>query len=305
MEATVTSSARRFVTGLIGSAVGSSLSPPLHEREADELGLRYLYQLIDIDELDLAADGIGDLVQAARRMGFAGLNVTHPCKQTIVPSLDELSADAAALGAVNTVVFTGGRSVGHNTDWSGFAAGFTRGLPGAAVGAVVLLGAGGAGAAVAHAVLALGAQRLTVLDLDRDRAERLAAALGERWGADRNGRPRSVTADAVENLPGWLRTADGLINATPVGMTPHLGMPLPAGLLRPELWVADVVYRPLETELLQHARKRGCPTLPGGGMAVYQAAEAFRLFTGHVPDAERMYRHFESLSAAVPGLSPQ
>lgn len=294
-------SASRFLVGLVGSGVGSSLSPPLHEREADELGLRYFYQLLDIDGLGVAADDVGGLVAAAKRMGFAGLNITHPCKQTVLGSLDELSPDAAALGAVNTVVFAEGRSIGHNSDWSGFAAGFARGLPGAAVGEVVLLGAGGAGAAVAHAMLMLGARRLTVVDIDRDRADRLAAALRRRWrptGRDDAG--AAVAADVVENLADRLPAADGLINATPVGMTPHFGMPLPAQLLRPELWVADIVYRPLETELLRCARELGCATLSGGGMVVYQAAEGFRLFTGRSPDAERMYRHFESLSTTAP-----
>jgi shikimate dehydrogenase len=298
----VTSSAGRFVVGLIGSGVGSSLSPALHEREADELGLRYLYQLIDIEELGVAAEDIGGLLTDARRMGFAGLNITHPCKQTVLPSLDELSADAAALGAVNTVVFDGGRTVGHNSDWSGFAAGFVRGLPGAELAEVVLVGAGGAGAAVAHAVLTLGTRRLTVLDIDRDRADRLAVALRDHWRhADRAGAEPAVLAGGMDSLPARLGTADGLVNATPVGMTPHLGTPVPAGLLRPGLWVADIVYRPLETELLRQARERGCTILSGGGMVVYQAAEAFRLFTGRVPDAERMYRHFESLTAAAQG----
>jgi shikimate dehydrogenase len=301
----------RYVAGLIGSGVGTSLSPPLHEHEAELLGLRYLYQLIDIDELGMAAEDAGSLILDAERMGFAGLNITHPCKQTVLPILDELSPDAAAVGAVNTVVFTGGRKVGHNTDWSGFATGFTRGLPGAALGEVVLLGAGGAGAAVAHAMLALGVRRLTLFDLDRGRADRLAAALlaarhgpgGDRAGGNHpgGGHP-AVGTDTIDNLPDRLRTADGLINATPVGMTPHHGMPLPAALLRPQLWVADIVYRPLETELLRHARERGCAVLPGGGMVVYQAAEALRLFTGHTPDPERMYRHFESLSA-TPSVS--
>jgi shikimate dehydrogenase len=199
----VTRSARRFLVGLIGSGVGSSLSPLLHEREADELGLRYLYQLIDLDPLGLPAGAVGDLVAGARRMGFTGLNITYPCKQTVLPSLDELSPEAAAVGAVNTVVFTGGRSVGYNTDWSGFADGFSRGLPGAALGQVLLLGAGGAGAAVARAVLTLGARRLTVLDLDQGRADRLVAALRR---ADR-GRRWTVTAGGMEELADLVGTA--------------------------------------------------------------------------------------------------
>src|SRR5690349_20438042 len=118
--------ARRYVVGLIGSDLGPSLSPQLHEREADELGLRYLYQLIDLDELGLGAEDVGDLVSQARRLGFAGLNITHPSKQAVVKYLDELAPEAAALGAVNTVVFDKGRAIGHNTDWSGFLAGFRR-----------------------------------------------------------------------------------------------------------------------------------------------------------------------------------
>ena len=291
------SGADRFLVGLIGASVGASLSPPLHEQEADELGLRYLYHLIDIDSLGLPAGDVGELVTGARRLGFTGLNITHPCKQTVLPSLDELSREAAAVGAVNTVVFDGQRSVGHNTDWSGFVDGFIRGLPGAPLGDVVLLGAGGAGSAVAHAMLTLGVRRLAVLDLDRGRADRLVGALRR---AHRGGRPCTVTADGVGSLPERLRAADGLINATPVGMTPRLGSPVPAELLRPELWVADVVYRPLETELLRNARDRGCATLSGGGMVVFQAAAAFRLFTGREPDPERMYRHFQSLTSTAP-----
>lgn len=284
---------RRFLVGLIGASIATSLSPPLHEQEADELGLRYLYQLIETDR----PRDVGTLVAAARRLGFTGLNITHPCKQTVLPSLDDLSPEAAAIGAVNTVLFTGGRIVGHNTDWSGFADGFTRGLPDAALDDVVLLGAGGAGAAVAHAVQRLGARRLAVIDVNRRRADQLVAAL-QRSG---DGRRRcAAAAYGAGELGDQLRTADGLVNATPVGMTPHFGSPVPPDLLPPRLWVADVVYRPLETELLRTARERGCATLSGGGMAVYQAAAAFRLFTGHTPDADRMYRHFEALTATAP-----
>ena len=134
-------------------ASAPSLSPPLHEREADLHGLRYLYRLIDIADLGLDAEAAGDLVRAARQLGYTGLNITHPCKQTVIKHLDELSPDAAMLGAVNTVVFDGDRAIGHNTDWTGFARSFTRGLPDASTRRIVQLGAGGAGAAVAHALL--------------------------------------------------------------------------------------------------------------------------------------------------------
>src|SRR3954453_12993472 len=176
------SSARGFLVGLVGTGIGPSLTPPMHEREADQLGMRYLYRRLDLDELRLPATAIGDLLAAARLAGYDGLNVTHPCKQLVLPHLDELSPDAEALGAVNTVVLRDGRAVGHNTDWSCFARAFDRGLRDVGLDRVVLLGAGGAGAAVAHALLTLGTPRLTVLDVDPRRARGLVTALRERFG---------------------------------------------------------------------------------------------------------------------------
>ncbi|MDP4502507.1 shikimate dehydrogenase [Nonomuraea turcica] len=277
-----------FLVGLIGSGIGPSLSPPLHEQEAGHHGLHYVYRLLDTDRLGC---DVGELVRTARRFGYDGLNITHPCKQAVIPHLDELSPDAATLGAVNTVVFDGERAVGHNTDWTGFAESFARGLPDAPTHQVVQLGAGGAGAAVAHALLTMGADQITVVDADPARARALAGELAARFGAG-----RACHALPAE-LPELLAQAEGLVHATPTGMAHHPGLPLPAELLHPGLWVADIVYRPLETELLRHARAAGCRTLDGGGMVVFQAVHAFRLFTGREPDAERMLAHLTDLIA--------
>jgi shikimate dehydrogenase len=222
-------------------------------------------------------------------LGYDGLNVTHPCKQLVLDHVDELAPEAAAVGAVNTVVFEAGRAVGHNTDWSGFAKGLGRGLPGAKLDDVVLLGAGGAGAAVAHALLTLGAGVVRVLDVADVRSAALAGSLRERFGAGR------AFAAGVRELPERLRRADGLVHATPTGMAHHPGLPVPPDLLRPDHWVAEIVYRPLHTELVATARSRGCRVLDGGAMAVFQAADALELFTGVRPDADRMARHFAAL----------
>jgi shikimate dehydrogenase len=282
-----------YLVGLVGAGIGPSLSPALHQREADRQGLRYLYRLLDLDVLGTAPEAVGGLVRAARDLGFDGLNITHPCKQLVLDHLDALEPRAEALGAVNTVVFgDGGRAVGHNTDVTGFAASFARGLPGAPLERVVQLGAGGAGAAVAHAVLALGAGRVTVVDALPDRAAGLAESLVRYFG------PGRAQAAAPDRLPALLAEADGaggLVHATPTGMAAHPGLPLSAELLRPGLWVAEVVYRPLETELVRVARERGCAVLSGGGMAVFQAADAFRLFTGVEPDSGRMLSDFAEL----------
>ncbi|MDX3728314.1 shikimate dehydrogenase [Streptomyces caniscabiei] len=282
-----------YLVGLIGSGIGPSLSPALHEREADRQGLRCLYRLIDIDDLGVGPEAVGDLVRAARDLGFDGLNITHPCKQLVIEHLDGLAPQAAALGAVNTVVFEDGRAVGHNTDVTGFAASFARGLPDVPLENVVQLGAGGAGAAVAHATLTLGAEHITVVDALPDRAADLAASLDRHFGA---GRADAATPDA---LPALLGAADGVVHATPTGMAAHPGLPFAAELLRPGLWVAEVVYRPLETELLRAARGLGCATLDGGGMAVFQAADAFRLFTGREPDASRMLADIAQLAGVA------
>jgi shikimate dehydrogenase len=278
-----------FLCGLIGSGIQASRTPAMHEREGDEQDLRYLYRLIDLEKLGVGAEALPELLTAAERMGFAGLNITYPCKQAVIPLLHELSEDARALNAVNTVVLRNGKRTGHNTDCSGFAEGFRRGLKDVKLDRVVQLGAGGAGAAVAHAALMLGAKHLTLFDRESERAAELAANLSSHFGKGR--------AVASTDLPTAMAAADGLIHATPTGMAKFPGLPLPAELVQSKHWVAEIVYFPLETELLRVARSKGCQTLDGGGMAVFQAVGAFRLFTGVEPDAERMLRHFASMGA--------
>jgi shikimate dehydrogenase len=279
----------KLLCGLIGAGIQRSLTPAMQEAEAQAQGLRLHYQLIDLDRAPEGAAALPSLLQAARTMGFAGLNITYPCKQAVIPLLDELSDEARAMGAVNTVVLRDGRAVGHNTDGSGWAWGFMRTLPQADLSRVVLLGAGGAGSAIAHAVLRLGAGELRIVDHDGARAQQLADELARRYA------PARVQggSDAATALAG----ASGLIHATPTGMDKLPGLPLPAPLLRRGLWVSEIVYFPLETALLTAARAAGCAVCDGGTMAVGQAVGAFKLFTGREPDAERMRRHFLQLIA--------
>jgi shikimate dehydrogenase len=285
----VTSSGdRRVQAGLIGSHIQASLTPALHMREGTEQGLQYRYELFDLDNIAGGALALSSLVSDAQRHGYAGLNITHPCKQTILPLLDELSADARALGAVNTVVFEAGCKIGHNTDWWGFAESFRRGLPDVALGHVVQLGAGGAGAAVAYAMLKLGAKSLDILDIDAARMNGLVDTLAQLFPSQR--------VRAVKDLSAAMSKADGLVHATTTGMVKNPGLPLQQELMNARQWVVEIVYFPLETELLKTARSIGCLTLDGGGMAIFQAVGAFRLFTGITPDSDRMARHFDSLA---------
>ncbi len=291
MSALNASSARSLV-GLIGSGIQRSLTPAMHEEEARHHGLRLHYQLIDLDTTGSTVDALPGLIKAARTMGFAGLNITYPCKQAVIPLLDDLSDEARAMGAVNTVVNHAGRLVGHNTDGAGWLWGFQRTLPQPDVSHVVLLGAGGAGSAIAHAVQRLGARQLTVVDSDLPRARALSQSLRQLYG----GRIEAA-ADPAQAMA----TATGLIHATPTGMDKLPGLPLAESLLRPHLWVSEIVYFPLDTALLKAARARGCATVDGGTMAAGQAIGAFSLFTGLVPDATRMELHLRSLLAQRAG----
>jgi len=281
------------LAGLIGSGIQASLTPAMHMEEGRAQGLQYRYELIDLDRIAGGSQVLASLIDSCQSQGFAGLNITHPSKQTILPLLDELSADAKALGAVNTVVFARDRRIGHNTDWWGFAESFRRGLTGVSVESVVQLGAGGAGAAVGYAMLKLGARELNIYDIDADRMNGLVATLAAVFPSRR--------VAAATNLGEAMSRATGLVHATTTGMTKNPGLPLPANLLNARHWVAEIVYFPLETQLLRTARDIGCRTLDGGGMAVFQAVGAFELFTGIAPDAMRMARHFDSLTR--PGIA--
>ena len=276
------------LAGLIGAGIQLSRTPALHEREGAAQGLGYLYRLIDLDKLKLDNGALEELLTAAERMSFTGLNITFPSKQAIIPLLDDLSDEARGIGAVNTVVLKDGKRIGHNTDCLGFAEGFRQGMAGAARERVVQMGAGGAGSAVAHALLGEGVRQLSIFDVDQVRAQALANNLNQHFPGE--------PARAGTDLPTAMAEADGLVNTTPMGMAKLPGTPVPAALLRKELWVAEIVYFPLETELLRQARALGCRTLDGGTMAVYQAVKAFELFSGITPDAQRMTEHFNSMN---------
>jgi shikimate dehydrogenase len=271
-----------LVVGLVGRGIQASRTPFMHEREGERLGLRYVYGLIDFDVLGLPDEALGAVIETAQGLGFRGLNVTHPFKRRILGRLSQIAPEAAVIGAVNTVVFRDGLSLGFNTDGWGFARSFRETMGGRGLRQVVQFGAGGAGAAVAHALVELGVEDLSVVDIDPAQAEHLAA----RFATVAPGRVRAAVADT--------RGADGIVNTTPIGMAKYPGTPFDTSALTPDQWVADIVYFPAETALLRDARAIGCRTLPGTGMAIYQAVRAFELFTGLVPDPVAMTGHFEA-----------
>ncbi|MCQ8782951.1 shikimate dehydrogenase [Mangrovibrevibacter kandeliae] len=271
------------LVGLIGAGIQLSRSAAMHEAEGAAQGLRLVYRLLDADRMD-PVPPIAELLRAAELCGFAGLNITFPYKLAVTEHLDSLSDDAQALGAVNTVVFRDGLRLGFNTDLGGFSDSFAAEMAGVPRRDVLQIGAGGAGLAVAFALLDNGVEHLAVHDLDRPRAETLVATIAKRYGRDRV----SLAADVDGRF-------DGVVNATPMGMAKLPGSPYPVDRLTPDMWVADVIYFPLETELVRAAKALGCRAIGGAGMAVGQAVRAFRHFTGRDADPARMRARFEAL----------
>lgn len=278
-----TPEARDLRMGLVGRGIQLSRTPAMHEAEAAAQGLRCRYDILDTDA---GTEGdLPDIIDHAEAEGFAGLNVTFPYKQAVIPYLDKLSDAATRVGAVNTIVFRDGARFGHNTDFWGFSESIRRGLPDAAMGCVLLLGAGGAGSALAHALSELGVGRLLIADMRAEAAEELARAVGR-------------GAEPAIDIAGAARIADGIVNATPVGMAKQPGTPIDTNLLEKRHWVADIIYFPLETALLKAAQELGCKTLSGEGMAVFQAVRAFELFTGRPANADRMRETFRRFGTA-------
>ena len=273
---------KKLLTGLIGAPIKHSASPAMHERAAEALGLRGHYQLIEIAGAD--ATELRMLLEGVRRLGFAGVNVTFPYKEAIVPLLDELAPAAAAMGAVNTVVVRDGRLIGHNTDTTGFARAVAP-LLAPSGNAVAVIGTGGVGKAIAFALASRKVNDIRLFDSEPERAEKLASLL------------RAPGVRVAANLDDALRDATGLVNATPIGMLPDRGTPVPPALLRGDLWVADAVYSPLITPLLAAAQDKGARIMTGRELAIYQAADAFELFTGLAPSTDVMGEAFDGVMA--------
>lgn len=281
---------RKVLAGLIGQGIQGSRTPAMHQAEGERLGLHYFYQLLDTDQMGQNKPSLEALLQASEWCGFSGLNITFPYKQQVIPFLDELGDTAKAVGAVNTIVFKEGKRIGHNTDLSGFALSFQAQMGETQHDQVLLIGAGGAGLAVAHALLQSGVKKLLITDVSAARAQELSTSLTAQYGAN--------SAEAVVISAELIPQIDGLVNATPVGMAKLPGTPFPLELLEARLWVVDIIYFPLETALLKAARLKGCRVASGAGMAVFQAVAAFELITGLRPDSEALRKTFDSLTAS-------
>jgi len=280
----LTNESQIILVALIGDGIGASRSPALHEGEGKAQGLRYYYELVDMADRRMRGATLEETLKALEEREFTGCQITHPYKQQIIPLLHELSPEAQVLGAVNSVLFKDGRRIGHNLDWWGFAEGLKQNIPDAAIGAIAVLGCGGAGSATAYAMLRLGATHIKLHDLDPARSRALADRLSPHFPLAR--------IEPVSTPQALLDGVDGLVQATEVGMVGHEGLPIDPGLLSRSMWVADVIYTPPETPLIQAAKALGCRTTTGRGMVVNQVVVAFELFTGRRGDVKRIETFF-------------
>ena len=282
---------KRVLLALIGANIMGSLSPAFFADAFVAAGIDGFYHLMDVDRL--RERRLAKLLDAIRITGFVGANITYPFKQEVIALLDKVDPEAAQVGAVNTIAIdTDGRATGFNFDRRGWRDSFEESLRrnSAKDATVVLVGAGGAGRAVAFALMDLGVAALVIHDRDAARANELAADLAMYYGASR----RRIASDLEREIAG----AQGVVNATQVGMRGFPGNPVPVSALKSPLWAADVIYTPIETEFLKAAAARGARVLNGGGMCVHQAVAAFRQFTGVKPDIGRMHRAFATALAA-------
>ncbi len=267
------------LVGLIGWPVEHSVSPAMHNAAFEELGLNWRYVPLPVRP----GEEVAAAVRGLAALGFQGANVTVPHKQAVMAALDSVAPEAAALGAVNTIVVERGEDgkatlAGHNTDAPGFvralrAAGFeTEGKK------AIVVGAGGGARAVVYGLLAAGAKSVGVLDIVVERAESLVADLSASVGQGE----LSVLEGMAETLVKQAGAVELLVNATPVGMWPKVeGSIWPEGTEVPSsLTVFDMVYNPEETRLLAQARESGARPIGGLGMLVEQGAAAFEIWTG-------------------------
>lgn len=282
---------RRLLVGLLGRNIQGSLSPALFAGAFEAAGIDGYYHLIDADRLP--GRQLPQFLDAIKTAGFIGVNVTYPFKLDIVPLLDAVDAEAAQVGAVNTVMITpAGRAIGYNFDRCGWRNSFIEklGADSAKEKTVVQIGAGGAGRAVIFALMDLGVASVVLHDLDQARAQALMADVVMHYGAAR--------CRVSNDLERDIGAANGIVNATQVGMRGFPGNPVPVTAIKATQWAADVIYTPIDTEFINAAAARGARVMNGSGMCVHQAIAAFAHFTGVEAHLALLYRAFANGLAA-------
>jgi len=266
------------IVGVIGDPVEHSCSPPMHNAVFEELKMNYIYVPFHVkaEDIKAALDGF-------KALNIAGINITIPHKQIVIPFLDEISKEAKMIGAVNTLVFENDRVVGHNTDARGFISAMYEVIEQNIQGEAVVLGAGGAARAVVAGLVNADFSVITIANRTVSKAVSLANQISEKSDTKISG----MGLDD-KKLPQAIENAKLLVNTTSAGMDLSKPLIIDADWLHQDLIVYDIIYSPSETKLLMEANKRGLKTIQGLGMLVHQGAIAFELWTGIFPPIETM-----------------
>ncbi len=260
--------------GLIGDNITQSESPRLHRLAGRMCGLNITYDnLIPADR----HQDFDAVFESCRAAAFRGLNITYPYKERVMPKLTIDDPAIRSIGACNTVIFDGAVARGYNTDYSGFIAAFRHSFGAVTPGAVAMVGAGGVGRAIGFALARLGATSLRLFDADSAKADNLAQAISRV--------AKTMTVTVALSAGDAIAGADGLVNATPLGMTGKPGSAFANMPLGAQRWAFDAVYTPLETQFLRDARAAGLAIMNGYELFLYQGIDAFRIFTGRDVDA--------------------
>lgn len=274
MKSSSQSQARRLKLGLIGGNIRQSRAPELHRLCGELTGIEVTYDLIIPADLGKDFDAA---FEQCRSSGLRGVNVTYPYKEHAAAMVTIPDRHVRQIGSVNTVVFEEPGPKGHNTDYSGFIAGYRSVFGDMPPGVVTLVGAGGVGRAIAFGLVSLGARGLHLVDREATKVDSLTEALQ----AAVNG---SVAVEIFGDVADAVRGADGIVNATPLGMTGYPGTAVPLSLLGGQSWAFDAVYTPVETVFIQGARSAGLSILSGYELFFFQGVHAFELFAGTRPD---------------------
>lgn len=270
--------------GLLGNGIGRSRAKNLHELLGRECGLSLNYQLMDLAGHDAPVD-IARELQRCRDEGFRGVNITHPYKREAFIDVVTGAGFPKGLTSVNTVVFDEDANIAINTDYSGFCRGYQNQFGHDAAGKVLMLGTGGVGLAIAFGLMHHGATELVLRDKNPAAAQSLLDQLQD------TGLSVRLSGD---DLIAEMQAADGLINATPIGMFQYPGSAFPEAGFANQRWAFDAVYTPENTQFLQQCRQRGIETLSGFKLFLYQGLDAFELFTGVSMDGKAIESLFLS-----------
>ncbi|MFS0595953.1 shikimate dehydrogenase [Peribacillus frigoritolerans] len=264
------------IYGVMGDPIAHSMSPDIHNDAFEKENIEAVYHHFHVTK-----EGLNDAVKGMKALGIEGFNITIPHKTSIIPFLDEVDELALAIGAVNTVVNKNGRFIGYNTDGKGFFKSLCDEISGdIKAKKTLVIGAGGAARAIYFTLVKEGVKQVDIANRTKERAAQLVSDCPY----DKVSKALSII-EAEESLSQY----DLIIQTTSSGMSPELDhSPLKVDQLKAGAIVSDIIYNPLKTKLLREAGEKGAETQNGLGMFINQAALAFEIWTGIMPDTARM-----------------